>query len=287
MTPPVLTFARLTVLEAARRRLFWALVALTLVSVAITAWGVQQLLTLSAGHVTTAAEIALGTSQILILVAFMFSFVLAMTGAFLAAPAIAGDIESGIALTLVARPVRRSDLLFGRWLGLSLVVTGYAVGSGLLEIAAIGAVSGSMPPDPIASVLFLAGEANILLALTLLLSTRLSAIAGGAIAIIVFGLVWMLGVLGGVGAALGVDQLIRVADLSRVLVPTDLLWRGVVFGLQQPAAVLLAGGRAGRAFLANPFYAAAPPTPVAVAWAVAWVAIVLALAALSLRRREL
>ncbi len=286
MGPPILTFARLTIVEAARRRLFWALVGLTLVSVAVTAWGVQQLMGLSGGNATQ-AEVALGISQVLIFVAFMFSFVLAMTGAFLAAPSIAGDVESGIVQTMVARPVRRADFVIGRWLGLSIVVSAYAIASGLLEIGAIGAVSGVLPPDPLTSVLFLAAEANVLLAFTLLLSTRLSSIAGGAIAIVAFGLVWMMGVLGGVGASLGVDTLTRLADATRVLMPTDLLWRGVVFALEQPASLLIATGRAGRLFLANPFFAASPPGTVELGWAVAWVALVLALAAVSFERREL
>ena len=41
------------------------------------------------------ARITLGTSQVLVIIAFMFSFVLAMSGAFMAAPAIATDVESG------------------------------------------------------------------------------------------------------------------------------------------------------------------------------------------------
>ena len=45
--------------------------------------------------------IQVGVSQLLIFAAFMFSFILAMTAGFLAAPAIASDIESGVALALV------------------------------------------------------------------------------------------------------------------------------------------------------------------------------------------
>ena len=72
----------------------------------------------------------------------MFSFVLAMTAAFLGAPAIAADLESGVAQAMLARPIRRADLVVGRWLGLVVVVVAYAVASGLLEIVAIGFVSG-------------------------------------------------------------------------------------------------------------------------------------------------
>ena len=65
-------------------------------------------------------------SQVLILIAFMFSFVLAMSAAFLAAPAIASDVETGTVHAMLARPLRRGELVVGRWLGLSIVVALYA-----------------------------------------------------------------------------------------------------------------------------------------------------------------
>ena len=67
----------------------------------------------------------------------MFSFVLAMTAAFLGAPAVGADIESGVALALLARPLRRSDLLLGRWLGLAVAVVGYTIASGALAIGVV------------------------------------------------------------------------------------------------------------------------------------------------------
>ena len=77
----------------------------------------------------------------LILIAFMFSFVLAMTAAFVGAPAIGGDLESGVAYAILARPLRRADLLLGRWLGSAVVVAAYAAASGLLAIAVAAFVS--------------------------------------------------------------------------------------------------------------------------------------------------
>ena len=107
---------------------------------------------------TTDLEIAVGVSQVLILVAFMFSFVLAMTAAFLGAPSIAADLESGVAHAMLARPIRRADLLIGRWLGLAAVIAAYAAASGLLEVAAVRFVSGYAPPQPMLAVGFLTAQ---------------------------------------------------------------------------------------------------------------------------------
>jgi ABC-type transport system involved in multi-copper enzyme maturation permease subunit len=280
------TIAWLTIREAARRRTVWVLIVLTLISVAITGWGTERLATLARSDGVAELQIQVGVSQILILSAFMFSFVLAMTAAFLGAPAIAADLESGIALALLARPIRRADLVLGRWLGLTIVVAAYSIGSGMLEVAVVGLLTGHRPPEPWIAVAFLAAQATVLLTTALLLSTRLPAVASGAICVVLYGLAWMAGVFAGIGRVFGVDALVAVAQASRWVFPSDGLWRGVVFGLEPPLVVLQAT-RFGAAANANPFFAPAPPPIEFIVWSVGWIAVVVGLAVWSLNRREI
>src|SRR4029079_17031911 len=127
----VLTIAALTLREMARRRVLWVLAALVVVSVVLVGWGTERLVTFAREGGTSEIEIRVGVSQVLIFIAFMFSYVLAMSAAFLAAPAIASDVETGTVHAMLARPLRRSELLAGRWLGLSIVIAAYAALSGL------------------------------------------------------------------------------------------------------------------------------------------------------------
>ncbi len=281
----VLAIAVLTLRETARRRILWVLLALSFVSVALVGWGVERLVTVAREQGVAELELRIGVSQVLILIAFMFSFVLAMSGAFLAAPAIASDVESGTVLAMLARPLRRAELVLGRWLGLSVVLAAYAAGSGVAAIGVVRLVSGHAPPEPIVAVAFLALQAIVVLTLALVLGTRLPGIAAGAISVVLFGLGWFAGVLGGIASAVDADPLARATDAIRVLVPTDGLWRGVVYGLEPPFVILDAAGRGGMG--ANPFFADAPPPAAFVAWAVAWVVIVLVAGIVLFRRREL
>ena len=59
--------------------------------------------------------------------------------------------------------------------------------------------------------------------------------------------------------------------MSRWLLPSDGLWRGVIYGLEPPLVVLIAAGRAPDLAEANPFYAADPPSLAFVAWSVVWI----------------
>ena len=281
----MLTIAKLTIGEAARRRVLWVLVILAAIAVSLTAWGVSSLVAAARDHGVTDLEVKFAVSQVLIFIAFMFGFVLVMTAAFFGSPAIATELENGIAQAMLARPLPRASYLLGRWLGLAVVIVGYAAVAGLLAIGVVGLVSGYVPPDPILPVVYLAGQALVLLSLTVLLSTRLPPIAGGAIAVVAYGLAWMAGVLGKIGLALGTTGLVTAGDASRFLLPTDALWQGVVYGLEPSFVINAAEGE----FVArtSPFFAATGPSPAIVAWSVIWVVLILALGVTQLRRREL
>jgi ABC-2 type transport system permease protein len=283
----VITIAALTIRELFRRRVIYVLAVLTVISVALVGWGLDRLVSLARDNGTTELNIQIGTSQVLILIAFMFSFVLAMTAAFVGAPAVGGDLESGAAYAILARPLRRAELVVGRWLGSAVVVVAYTVASGLLAIGVGALVSGYGPPEPLLAVAFLSGEVLVLLTLTLALGSVMPAIAAGAIAVVGFGLGWMAGVMAGVAAALGVEGLRSIAEASRWILPTDGLWRGVIYGLEPPLVALIAAGRDPGLAEANPFYATAPPPIPFVVWSIVWMVLVLGAATWWFERRDL
>ena len=288
MTPRlVLAIASLTIRETARRRILWVMLGLSVASVVLVGWGVDRLVTLSRGESLDEVQIRIGVSQVLIMIAFMFSFVLAMSAAFLGAPAIASDVETGTVHAMLARPLRRADLFLGRWLGLAVIMAAYAALSGSLAIAVVRLVSGHAPPEPVVAVAFLAFESVIVLTVALTLGTRLPSIAAGAVTVVLFGLGWFAGVLGNVAVAFGAAPLAGVGDAARILLPADGLWRGVIYGLEPPVVLLVVAGRNATAMQANPFFASAPPPLAFIAWSVAWVLLVLGAGIVLFRQREL
>jgi ABC-type transport system involved in multi-copper enzyme maturation permease subunit len=280
---PVLTIARVTILEASRRKLLIALGTLTVVVILLTSWGFSRLPTMNN---VTPAEVRLASSQLTILVAFMFSGVLALGSTLVSAPSIASDIESGIALGILPRPIRRSQVLMGKWLGLALLVTLYAAGSGLLELLGIWLATGYTPPNPAVAIVFVAAEGIILMTLALLLSTRLAPMTGGVIALVLFFVAWIGGIALAIGTTFSNDTIINIGVGSRLLIPTDGLWHAAIFYLEPPD-FLAAARAAGRARAGNPFFADQPPPATYIAWVVAWLAGLLALANWSFAKRDL
>ncbi len=286
--PPVFVIARLTVQESSRRRLLLALVILTLIVVGFSAWGFNKITTVtnSAGQTLPAQQVDLITSQLLIVVTFMFSGVLALSAAVVAGPLISSEVESGLLLSMLARPLRRSEVVLGKWLGLAILVAAYAAGTATLELAAVDWATGYVPPHPLELTLFVAAEGLVLLSLGLLLSTRLSGITAGVIALVTWLMGWIAGVVGDIGIGLQNQALENVGIVSHLVLPSDGLWRGAIYAMEPDTylAALRAAGTFGRA---NPFAAVDPPPVFFLLWVVVWFALVLGLSMWSFRRREI
>jgi ABC-type transport system involved in multi-copper enzyme maturation permease subunit len=279
-----LTIAGLTLREALRRRVVWALLALTVVLLVLSGWGFSKLIGLDTELGTmTSGEARLVASLLLNLIMFGFSLIAAIGTAFLAGPTLSGEVESGQALAILARPVRRSQVLFGKWLGLAAFGCGYVILAGLAQILVVRAAVGYWPPAPAVGLALLAAETIVLLTLALLLSSVVSPMASGIVSVGLFGATWVAGVVGGLGAALGNAGVESVGTVSRVVLPTDGLWRGAMNAFQDPGALLQMGqGEQGFPFLAD-----APLTPAYLAWAALWIAVIWGLTAVSFQRRDI
>ncbi len=280
-TRTVFTIAGLTMHEAARRGVLRALAAMTVLLLALSAWGFSQINSEFGGLTTGEAKFA--ASNVLNLVMFGISLIAALGTAFLAGPTMAGEVESGQSLAVLARPVRRSAVLVGKWLGLVAFGAGFVAIAGLAQFVIVQVTVGYWPPQPVVGLAFLAGQTIVLLTLALLLATVISPMASGIVAVGVFGATWIAGVVGGVGQALGNEGVAQVGTVSRMLLPTDGLWRGAMHAFQDPT--LLA--QLGPEFEGFPFLSEASLTATYVVWAAVWVALVLGLSGMSFQRRDL
>jgi len=277
----VLTIAALTLREAVRRRVVLALAGLTLVMLVFSGWGFSRLADESG---LTSGQTRLTASIVLNLVMFGFSLIAALGTAFLAGPTLAGETESGIALAVLARPIRRSDFLLGKWLGLVAFGCGFVVLAGLSELIVVQVTMDYWPPQPAVALAHVAAQTIVLLTLAMLLSTAISPMASGVVAVGLFGATWIAGVVGGIGASLDNEAVARVGTISRMVLPTDGLWRGAMHAFQDPSAIVEFGGSEAGGF---PFLSTAPLTTAYLLWAVVWVVMAWALAANSFVRRDL
>jgi ABC-type transport system involved in multi-copper enzyme maturation permease subunit len=282
----ILTIARLTIRESARRKLLLALAVLTVIVIGLTGWGFQHLTTLTNpdGTPIAPAEIRLATSQVLVLVEFMFAAVLALSAVVVASPSISSEVESGVALSMLARPVSRYQVLVGKWLGFAALILVYVAATTALELIVVDLTTSYVPPGPVALAAYLSAEGIVVMSLALLLSTWLSGMTAGVIALVLFFLAWIGGIAGAIGEVFGNAAISNAGTISELLLPTDGLWRGSVYELEPALYRDVLGATTERA--GNPFFVQSPPSSAFLVWTLCWVLLIIGLAVWNFRRRE-
>ena len=166
---------------------------------------------------------------------FGFSLIAALGTAFLAGPTLAGETESAWRWRCwpARSAARRSCWASGS--GWSRSAAASCCSPASPQFLVVRATVGYWPPDPVGASPCWPAQTVVLLTLALLLSTVISPMASGIVAVGLFGATWVGGHRGRLGGALGNDGVARVGTVSRMLLPTDGLWRGAMNAFQDPA----------------------------------------------------
>ncbi|HEX5910792.1 MAG TPA: ABC transporter permease subunit [Thermoleophilaceae bacterium] len=280
-----MTIAGHALREAVRRRVLLVVALLTAVFLGLFALAAfeafDSLEQTGAGGIPL-DERALAGGTLLGLSMFVTLFLGVVLAVFLTLDAVRGDAERGLLQPLVVRPVGRTTLLAGRLLAASAVCASYVVVVFLLAVLITHAAGDFWPSSVVVPAAGLALGVVSVVAICLLGSTLLSTTANGIAIFMVFATGLAAGLLGQIGEGLDVDALTTASSVISWIVPFEALYQN---GLHALTADI--GGAAGVIVQLGPFGGASSVGAAIWPWAVAWSAIVLALAALAFRRRDL
>lgn len=278
-----LPITRLTIREAARRRLVLAGLLASLGFVGLFALGFAFLYRRAADAPDESGALVVFAATVLtVLGLYTLQFLAAFLMMFLATGAVSSEIDSGTLHAVLSRPLGRQSWLLQRALAFAGLVLGYVVIMTAVLLLIARAVAGYEALDPLRAVGLLVLEVTVLLALGLAASTRWSTLAAGVTVFSLFGLAWLAGIIEFVGETLGNDAMQTIGIAISLLIPSDALWRGASYYLSSPA--FLVGTPGGGAV---PFVAVTPPSGWMVVWSVGYVVVLLGLAVHHFRRRDL
>ena len=121
---------KLTLREAARRKVLWGLVLLTLVFLAFYALGLnfvhgQILRALQLGRAPRLISVNDIWNFWLTATLYAANFLIVMMTVLISVDAVAGEISSGTIHAIATKPLRRRDILLGKWLGFAVILGGY------------------------------------------------------------------------------------------------------------------------------------------------------------------
>jgi Cu-processing system permease protein len=222
------TIAGYALREALRRRVLVVVLALTAAFLALYWLGAREAFEaaaeLDAGDAPLRARVVAG-AFLLGLAMFVILFLGVVLAVFLTLGAVRGDAERGLLQPLVVRPVGRTSLLLGRFLGAAAVCVAYVLAVYAAAVLIIGGVGGFWPGRPVVVGLGLAGAVVVVVALSLLGSTLLSTTANGIAVFMVFGAGLTAGLLGQIGGALESDTLETIASVASWALPFEALYQ--------------------------------------------------------------
>jgi Cu-processing system permease protein len=217
-----------------------------------------------------------GTATIMGL--YAVNFLVVMLSVLASVDSLSGEIANHAVQTLVTKPVRRWEIILGKWLGFAVVVTGMVLvlGGGVAVIA--WAISGQWTANLAVGLLLMMLEGWLLTAVTMLGGTRLSTIANGVVAFMLFGLAFVGGWMEQIGAFVHNESAVDIGIVSSLILPTESLWRRAAFLMNTSELANLG---------MSPFSSGSVPSPAMVIYACLYVVAALGLALYSFQRRDL
>lgn len=278
----ILTISQLTIHEALRKRVLLAAVVLGGAFLVLFGIGFyfanREILSGNAPGPDTQAQRIVLYTFLTMAGLYAVNFLMVMMSALLPVDTLSGEIRSGAIQSLVTKPLRRGEIVLGKWLGYWVILAGYLLlmGGGVLLIAR--GVSNTTPPNIAIGLGLMMLEATLLLTLSIAGGTRLSTLANGVMVFGLFGLAFIGSWIEQIGALFQNDATRTIGIVASLIVPSESLWQLAAYNMQPALTRDLALG---------PFSPASVPSNAMVVWAVGYTILVLAFGLWSFSTRDL
>jgi len=289
----LLLITRFTLLEAIRRRLFLAVVILSILI--LTAFSILLSIVVNVSQSSNdngndTQLYLLGGGVIITVLAIWMVYLLSSTLTIVfTANMISGEVEAGTFAIIVPKPLTRVEIVLGKWLGYALIVCIYTALMFLSFLVVIYRQTGYWPTEaPYALGMLELGMLS-LLGITTLGSSLVPTIVNGAIALMLFIGAPTASIVQFIVKFLNPTSLQTVQNITTVInliIPTDALWHGASFYLIPPAADFAMLGLSSQTFN-TPFTSGQPVAPALLVWAALYCIALPALAVLRFQRRDL
>ena len=280
----IVTIASLTVREAVRRRALLGACLLTLLYLVLFGVGSHYAMAdIRSAPRLLANERLLIVGEILLAGCYGAANIGALLALFVAASSITQDIEQGTLQAIVPRPLRRWEIVVGKWLGFAGMLVTYVMVTGLIISLVIYALSGYLSAQIVPGLVLMALEAVVLLSLGMLLSALMSGLATGIVGFIVYAAAGVAGMVEQLGRVIRNQTMIDIGILSSLVVPSDSVWKMAAYYLQPPRTP----GPGDLIGISGPFSVGTPPSVWMAVYAGVYVLVALVGACAVFSRRDL
>lgn len=277
----ILKIAGITFMEARWRKIAWAVVLLGFAFLVVFGVGFYFMWRDMGRFNDIASVRALEPVNFFILIGFYgIAFLAVALALLISVDTVAGEIASGTIQTVVTKPLRRWEVIVGKWLGLGLMLSAFTVVMSAALIVIVYGITRYLPPNPAPAVVLIILEGLVVLTLSILGGTRLPALANGVVIFMLYGLAFIAGWIEQIGAMLRNEAAINTGIVVSLIMPSEAMWKRAAYLLQPPMLREL-----GLDFTA--FGAASTPSPLMVDYTVVYIVALLLLAIHLFNTRDL
>lgn len=275
---PILTIARLTIHEARQRRILWIILLLTLVFWALYGVGIYYIYR-EFQRSGSQSDLEMIPAVLLMMGLYVTNFLIALMAILISVDSISGEIEAHTIDTLVTKPLRRSEIVVGKWLGFAVLL---AVFIALLQGGVVMmsyAITGITVQNFWQGMALIMLQGLILLSLSLAGGTRLSTLANGALAFMLYGIAFLGSWIEQIGALFENETAVNIGIVTSLIMPTEILWKKAL-ALFQPQFTSVP-------VMAGPFSVASQPSDLMLWYALFFMLALVGLALFSFSNRDL
>ena len=280
-----LTIARLTFQEAARRKILLAALVLGVIFLIVFGLGFYLILNEIRNNVRSAPtiiQLAEISNFLMMAALYVVNFLTVMMVVLTSVDTLSGEIASGTIHTIVSKPIRRWEVVAGKWLGFAGMLTLYLL---LMAGGVMGVVYGLgryIAPNPLQALMLMWLNALLMLTISLWGGTRFSTLANGVLVFGMFGIAFIGGWIEQIGSMLtnisAGQTAVQIGVVTSLLMPSEALWRLAANKLQSPLVATLG---------VSPFGSRSVPSPIFVIYTIGYVATMFFLAVRQFQKRDL
>ena len=271
----ILTITGLTLHEARSRKILLAALIFGLIFLALFTTGLYFIDRLENARLP---QRRMMVASILMAGLYAVNFLTIMTAVLVPADTLSGEISSGIMQTVVSKPLRRWEVVLGKWIGFWIILLGYLVLMAGGVLLATRIIANYSPPNISTGLALMCLEGTLLLTLSIAGGTRLSTITNGVMVFGMYGVAFIGGWMEQIGTIADNAAARYLGIAASLLVPCESLWRLAAYNMQ-PKLI--------RDLQLTPFSSASVPNGTMVLWAAIYIALSLAFALWQFRKRSL
>jgi Cu-processing system permease protein len=219
-----------------------------------------------------------GANTLMLMGLYAATFLSIAMAALLAADTLSGEINSGTIQTIVTKPIRRMEIVLGKWLGFAFLLGLYLLLMAGGTVLSVWLQAGYTPSHLATGLSLIYFEALLIMTISMACSSAFSALATGGIVFGLYGLAFIGGWIEQFGAILQNQTAIKVGIIASLIIPSEALWHRAAFEMQTPLAGVLG---------MSPFGTVSVPSPLMIAYTAIYLIVMLVIAIRVFEKRDI